>query len=185
VSRLRTKSATLAALALNASMVAGVADDSLRDQRRHDGQSRPRVRTIMGEAEARGIFVGKTRVTFMPGHGTQISYMRPDGAIFLWYPGNAVVLPGRWRIEARWAGGTPPAKEALLCFQYRPNTYNPVTQVLGGRQECVPARAMSRFIVDRADGDIFGLAGRSSAPFRLAREPTTIAAVKAQIGRAR
>jgi hypothetical protein len=174
----------LAAALIVVAPAVGVAESSTtRDAREHERMTRPRaLRPVMSVAEARAAFVGKTRVTFGPGHGTQVSYMRPDGAIFLWYPGNAVVLPGRWDIEARWMSGVPPTQEAFVCFRYGPNTYNPVTGAVGGRRECMPARVLGRLMVDRAEGDVFGLATRSAAPFRLPRERTTIAALKTQIG---
>lgn len=63
------------------------------------------------------------------GHGTQIEYHSPQGNVFLWYPGNARIVRGKWKIEA--AGDRP-----LLCYQYQRNSYNPVTGQMGGNWEC-------------------------------------------------
>jgi hypothetical protein len=109
-------------------------------------------------------FVNKTRVSFGPGHGTQVSYMRSDGAVFLWYPGNRVVLRGDWRIQ-----------DGRVCFRYGANTYNPVTGRGGGGWECRPIGAFSRTTVDRVPGDVFGLTKRNTVPFVLAPDRTTIA----------
>jgi hypothetical protein len=116
------------------------------------------------QAEA---FLNKTRVTFGPGHGTQVSYTRSDGAIFLWYPGNRVVLRGRWAVRS-----------GHICFLYGPNTYNPVTGQAGGRWNCRPAETRARNLVDRVNGDVFGLATRNAVPFVLAPDRTTIADLK-------
>src|SRR4029453_11353963 len=56
----------------------------------------PAQAMTVGEANAK--FVDHTRISFSPGHGTQVSYMRADGTVFLWYPGNRVVVRGRWLI---------------------------------------------------------------------------------------
>ena len=116
------------------------------------------------QAEA---FINKTRVSFGPGHGTQVSYMRGDGAVFLWYPGNRVVLRGRWRTDGR-----------TICFRYGPNTYNPVTGRAGAEWECRPSDVFARTTVDRVAGDVFGLARRNAVPFVLAPDRTTIADLK-------
>jgi hypothetical protein len=122
------------------------------------------VACIGGPALGQADFINKTRVSFGPGHGTQVSYMRGDGAVFLWYPGNRVVLRGHWRIEDR-----------KICFRYGPNTYNPVTGRGGGGWECSPIGAFSRTTVDRVPGDVFGLSSRNAVPFVLAPDRTTIA----------
>jgi hypothetical protein len=122
-------------------------------------------------AEARKLLVGKTHMTFSEGHGTQVSYLRSDGVEFLWYPGNAVVLRGKWVIAE---DTTDPGRYADICFQYGVNTYNPVTRTPGGNLECRPAHAYTQSTVDRSDGDVFGLAKRAAVPFDLPRERTTI-----------
>ena len=84
-------------------------------------------------AQARTLLVDKTRLSFSSQHGPQVAYARPDGAIFLWYPGNAVVLQGRWEIREnvtdymRAGELLRSLKSADVCFQYGANTYNPAT----------------------------------------------------------
>jgi len=133
---------------------------------------------LMSVPEAREYYVCKTRVSFSPGHGTQVSYMNSEGAIFLWYPGNTVVLPGRWRIEEVTVAKQP---HAALCFQYGANTYNPVTKERGSKWNCLPADLWARTTVDRADGDVFGLRWRKAPPFSLSSERTTIADLQKRI----
>ena len=132
-------------------------------------------------AEARSLLACKTLMTFYPGHGTQIFYLRPDGTEFLWYPGNAVVLRAKWDIVQRATLTQPPRGYAAICFQYGTNTYNPVTQQTGGKWECRPAYILVRSIVDSAAGDVFRLASRTAPPFALPRERTTIADLRKNI----
>jgi hypothetical protein len=121
--------------------------------------------------QARAHFAGMTRVGHTSGHGTQVSYMDPQGAVFLWYPGNAVVLRGRWKIEAVSTSDEPGAS---VCFLYGANTFNPVMNQRGGSWNCAPAHQLARTTVDSAEGDVFGLARRTAVPFRLTPEETTI-----------
>jgi hypothetical protein len=136
---------------------------------------------LMSVTEARQFFACKTSMSFAPGHGTQVSYLQPDGMEFLWYPGNAVVLPARWDIVARTTRTEPRKEYADICFKYGTNTYNPVTNQVGGKWECRPAHFNARFTVDRADGDIFGLAKRRTVPFVLSPERTSIAELRQKL----
>jgi len=136
-------------------------------------------RKPMGIPEAREYFVCKTRVSFSEGHGTQVAYMNSSGGVFLWYPGNGAVVPGRWRIEEATIKNLT---FAALCFQYGADTYNPVTKERGGKWSCLPADIWARTTVDGADGDVFGLERRGGAvPFRLSKERTTIAELQKNI----
>jgi hypothetical protein len=123
-------------------------------------------------AEARKLFVCKTHMSFSAGHGTQISYLRSDNIEVLWYPGNAVLVRGRWRIAEH--ANEPPGGYADICFQYGTSSYNPVTGRTGGEWECRPAHVYARSMVEHSDGDVFGLANRTAVPFTLSREKTTI-----------
>jgi hypothetical protein len=134
--------------------------------------------TALGVQEARGLFICKTRISFTSGHGTQVTYMHPNGAVFLWYPGNTVVLPGKWQIVPSGSRPQSEGQYADICFQYGSNTYNPVTGRPGGKWECRPAHTLEHSTVDRTDGDVFGLATRTAVPFRLTRERTTIAELR-------
>jgi hypothetical protein len=129
------------------------------------------ITTPLSVTEAGKLLACKTHMTFSEGHGTQVSYLRSDGVEFLWYPGNAVVVRGKWdNVEHP----NDPWKFADICFQYGVNTYNPVTSRTGGNPECRPAHAFVRSTVDRSNGDVFGLAKRAAVPFDLPRERTTI-----------
>jgi len=98
----------------------------------------------------------KTQQSFSPGHGMQVEYLAADGSTWLWYPGNAKVLPGQWATEG-----------ADICFRYGKNTYNPVTKHQGGGWECTPLKLYNQTIVTSTKGDVFGLAGRKKVPFNL------------------
>ena len=46
------------------------------------------------------VIIGRTNMTSDPGHGTQVEYLQSGGGAFLWYPGNKIVLPGHWKMDA-------------------------------------------------------------------------------------
>ena len=100
--------------------------------------------------------IDSTNMTYDSGHGTQVEYLARDGSANLWYPGNAVILHGRWRQQG-----------ANLCFNYGPHTYNPVTHVYGAKWECESTSLYNSLLVEQANGDVFRLAGRSAVPYPL------------------
>lgn len=114
---------------------------------------------------------GHTNMTYDPQHGTQIEYLSDNGRSYLWYPGNRSVLPGYWKRNAD-----------QLCFQYGANTYNPATGHSGGGWECMPLALYVQAIAQRARGDLFGLAERDRAPFRLDRRKTTLEKLAGRLG---
>jgi hypothetical protein len=103
-------------------------------------------------------YCGQTLLFYDSGHGNQIEYLDPSGHCYLWYPGNSIILTGRWRVD-----------EASVYFQYGSNTYNPVTNVQGGGWEKQSLARWSRGIVDHRPGDIFGI--QDAFPFVLAADP--------------
>jgi hypothetical protein len=123
----------------------------------------------MSVNQARARYANKTHMTFSSDHGTQVEYMQSDGASFLWYPGNAAMVPGHWKIEA--GKSSSPLQ---ICFRYGTNTYNPSTHKRGGEWECGPETRQNDFTVERADGDVFNLAKTVAVPFVLSRDRTTI-----------
>lgn len=122
--------------------------------------------TFSSPAEVRQQLVGKTVRYFVSGHGTQIEYYRDDGRLFLWYPGNSVVVPGEWRVRDSAWGDLRIGPH--VCFRYGPNSYNPVTKTYGGIWECSSIGELNIDIQEKADGDIFGLSERRLVPFKLA-----------------
>lgn len=113
---------------------------------------------------------GYTNLTHDSGHGTQIEYLSRGGKAFLWYPGNSVILEGRWKEQG-----------ADICFAYGENTYNPVTGTAGGGWECMPFRLFWGGISERMQGDVLSLEGRGAVPFKLTRERTTLERLLARI----
>jgi len=103
-------------------------------------------------------------------HGTQIEYLSEGGKAFLWYPGNASILEGRWKRQG-----------ADICFAYGENTYNPATGHVGGGWECMPFDLYWRVVEERMPGDIFSLQGRGAVPFKLERRRTTLAKLLARV----
>ena len=121
--------------------------------------------------------IGKTNMTSDPGHGTQVEYLQAGGGAFLWYPGNAVVLPGHWKMDA----GTS-TRPAQICFRYGPNTYNPVTHVYGDVWECQQVADYAAVLAEQAKGDVFGLAHRGPVPFVLQHGQSTLEQLAQQAG---
>jgi hypothetical protein len=122
-----------------------------------------------------------TTLSLSAGHGPQISYRTVDGRVFLWYPGNRVVLRGRWDVNAvrivdPWTGA---ARQVVrVCYAYGRNTFNPVTGSVGGGWECSSASRSLARVAERARGDIFQLARRSAPPFVLSRQDLSFALVR-------
>lgn len=103
-------------------------------------------------------------------HGTQIEYLADGGKAYLWYPGNRVILDGRWKREGR-----------DICFAYGENTYNPVTGHQGGGWECVSFDAYWRVLEERMPGDLFALQSRDNVPFTLDPKRTTLEKLLARV----
>lgn len=114
-------------------------------------------------AAAAPYFANRTLMTFDPGHGTQVEYYDSAGHSWLWYPGNKLVLPGLWKMQG-----------ANLCFNYGPQSYNPVTRQLGG-WECEPLAMQKQYVVENAKGDVFHLKAGGRVPFILKPARTSIA----------
>lgn len=102
---------------------------------------------------------GYTDASHDRAHGTQIEYLSTDGKAYLWYPGNARIVRGKWKRQGD-----------QMCFAYGANTYNPATGQRGGGWECMPFRLWWWVAVVRVKGDPLGIATRDKVPFKLGRE---------------
>lgn len=78
----------------------------------------------------------------------QVEYTAPDGVVYQWQPGVAV-LPGRWSV--RTVRG-----QVQVCFTY------PVELTIPGEVKCgdaaYPLGLAGRVAIDSRPGDVFGLA---------------------------
>ena len=120
---------------------------------------------------------GVTTMTFGASHGTQVEYLGAQGRSYLWYPGNRVILDGRWRYTPfRTASAVLPG----ICFAYGANSYNPVTGARGG-WECEPVAVYRAHVVETVAGDIFGLSTRPEPPFDLPADRTTLSALRGRL----
>jgi hypothetical protein len=109
-----------------------------------------------------GSIGGTTTMSYSSGHGTQVEYVAPNGKTYLWYPGNANILKGQWKVE-----------DGNMCFAYGANSYNPVTKQRGG-WECEPVGVYQGSISQQVSGDPMGLAGRRAVPFDLTGRASTL-----------
>jgi len=124
---------------------------------------------ITGEAETRKFVSCRTLITWTGPQGTQVSYFGAGGKSYLWAPGNDTVLSGTWRVDPNATSPQSRLAYVAVCAQY------------GGSADCRPAEILERITMDQADGDVFGLEGRSAAPFRLARDRTNIAMLQQRL----
>ena len=113
---------------------------------------------------------GYTNMMVDRAHGTQIEYVTTSGKAFLWYPGNDVILEGRWKREGE-----------NICFAYGENTYNPATGTQGGGWECMPFNIYWWVVEERMPDDIFALEGRGAVPFKLNPARTTLEKLLARV----
>ena len=109
---------------------------------------------------------GYTNMSVDGGHGTQVEYLTTGGRSYLWYPGNRIILEGRWKRQG-----------SDICFAYSANSYNPVTGARGGGWECMSFPLYWGAVDERMAGDIFALQSRQAVPFVLSRDRTTLEAL--------
>ncbi|MHC5652924.1 hypothetical protein [Stappia sp.] len=129
--------------------------------------SSPAARAIVAKDRLRGLtrytdndapeaMSDRTSVSYMPGHGTQISYTSADGRSWLWYPGNSRILEGRWKLDD--------SKDYLqVCYDYGAGTRNPTMKKAGSSTQCGNFHNQEIFTLDTKRGDVFGLAGAAVA----------------------
>lgn len=114
-----------------------------------------------------------TVVTYSGPHGTQVSYHSPAGKVFLWYPGNTVVLQGEWKA----------ARPQQLCYRYPTNTINLHAHQPGGKWVCRAAVLMVFGLgaIHERKGDVFGLSRRSAPPFVTQKGPEQLKDIVAKL----
>lgn len=105
-------------------------------------------------------FLSDTTTKVWNAHGTQIEYLAANGQTFLWYPGNATAVKGRWKLQM--------ARYGLeMCFLYGESSRNPLIGQQGGQWECDMA---AYYLLNRDEivaGDPLRLA--RAVPFALPR----------------
>lgn len=110
---------------------------------------------VVASANPYALFADYTFQHYDPFHGMQLEYYHPDGAAYLWYPGNKISVPSNWEFRGE---RTDEADDRVLCYKFGPRIYNPVMKVWGGDWECQPIHMATRFIEERVFGDVFNLA---------------------------
>jgi hypothetical protein len=124
---------------------------------------------LLGEAETRKFVSCRTLITWTGPQGTQVSYLGAGNKAYLWAAGNDTVLSGTWRVDPNATSPQSRIAYVALCVQY------------GGSADCRPAEILERVTMDQADGDVFGLEGRSAVPLRLPRDRTNIAMLQQRL----
>lgn len=115
----------------------------------------------------------RTMLLDHPIQGTQIMYISPSGAAYLWHSAFPEVLEGR-----AYYGMV----ERHICLRFGADRYNPVTGLPAGRSECVPERDLHFIMRQWVDGDPFGLSTRRTPPFALSSGNTTIEILGSRAG---
>ena len=114
----------------------------------------------------------KTLISYSPSHGSQIEHYSPSGDLFLWYPGNTVIVKGSWKTQS----------DSQICYLYPSSSRNPVTGQTGGTWECTHAAAVFAFDYERLLANPFNL-GSGPVGFVLARgQFYTAATVASRLG---
>lgn len=137
--------------------------------------------------EIRSALTDMTYLSYSGIHGTQVEYASKDGRVFLWYPGNKVILAGKWEpkqifVEYYEQGNLIKRFEfSQICFQYGDNTYNPATGHAGGGFECQSFAPFRERMDEGRRGDVFRLRGRIAVPFALTKERTSLEALRAKM----
>jgi hypothetical protein len=84
----------------------------------------------------------------------QVGYTAPDGVVYQWQPGVAV-LAGRWSVRSH-------RGETQVCFTY------PVELVIPGEEKCAdaayPLGLKGKVPLESRAGDVFGLADGKAPP---------------------
>src|SRR5215470_18905194 len=126
---------------------------------------------LLGEAETRKFVSCRTLITWTGPQGTQVSYLGAGGKAYLWAHSNDTVQSGSWRVDPNATSPQSRIPYVAVCVQY------------GGsaQWDCRPAEILERVTMDQADGDVFGLEGRSAVPLRLPRDRTNIAMLQQRL----
>ena len=129
-----------------------------------------RVITPSTPDEFRLLIADFTTMFYDREHGTQVEYNAANGKTYLWYPGNAEIVRGQWKL-------TRNGKSVDICFKYPSNSTNPVTRQAGGSWECRGVQPYLDEARQRSPGDALELARNRAVPFVLAREKTSMPAL--------
>lgn len=156
-----------------------------------DGAARRREIAARGSVtvqEIRSALSDTTQVSFSGAHGTQAEYAGRDGRTYLWYPGNRLVLTGRWKAEPLFIEYAEDGKlikrfeNSKICFSYGADTYNPATGHAGGGWECQTFHDYGKRIGELRRGDLLHLRGRADVPFILTKDKQSLDELRARLG---
>lgn len=100
---------------------------------------------------------GNTYLSFSQSHGFQVNYLAPSGEAWLWYPGNWHAIAEKWRVAH--TGGA-------ICWRHLENSFNPVTGIKGGIEQCESVFLAKRSIIASLNGDPFKLSS-GAVPYTL------------------
>ena len=171
VSSRRARAVRLAVLASVIGAVGCVSDAPLPKPIKHISYAPKVLSRIEYPTTFEAVRENMTVLTYDDVHGPQVAYHSADGRVFLWYPGNAQVLPGRYELRTADMGvtfnGFRMSDLPRLCYKYGAGTFNPATGRAGGDWECLPEGMHHFGIRERMRGDPVRLSKRGPVPFVL------------------
>lgn len=108
-------------------------------------------------------------------HGTQVEYNAANGKTYLWYPGNAEIVRGQWKLKRN-------GKAVDICFKYPAGA---TTGQAAGDWACQGVQTYLDGARQRSPGDALELSKAKAVPFVLTREKTSIPALWQKVYAAR
>lgn len=97
--------------------------------------------------------------------GTRVEYNTANGKTYLWYPGNAEIVPGKWKLKRN-------GKSVDICFKFPAGA---TTGQAAGDWQC---RGVQVYLEgQRSPGDVFELSKAKAVPFALSRDRTSLPAL--------
>ncbi len=108
-------------------------------------------------------------------HGTQVEYNAASGKTYLWYPGNAEIVRGQWKLKRN-------GKSVDICFKYPAGA---ASGRAGGDWVCQGVQPYLDGARQRSPGDALELSKAKIVPFVLTREKTSIPALWQKVYAAR
>ncbi|MEM6683739.1 MAG: hypothetical protein AAF607_16010 [Pseudomonadota bacterium] len=131
-------------------------DDAIAFQNRATAKvlaAQQTIRSLSNDQVAARLKAQLTDVTAIikqTGHGIYVEYTGPDGALFMWYPGNSGVVAGTWGIDQSYA---PPR----ACFKYFAARHGVTGEF--EPNECVPpSQTLSAAnVIEKRAGDVYQL----------------------------
>jgi len=142
-----------------------------------DGYSLPAKNWDKAETERQ--ISGQTFLRNFPGKGNEILYFGADNIVYQWVSGNQSVSSSTWVIDFLSAKIGQSAKVYICTSLQNPASSHPEIKLT---RRCIEPAMLFIPAAEHTQGDVFSLAGKSTAPGALTIERTNIDSLKKQFG---